>query len=118
MIVGTGIDLVEIDRISQAQTRNPRFCQRVLSPVELATFQRLSHPGRQASYLAGRWAAKEAFAKALGTGIGSQLAMTDISITNDSLGAPKLLASQFEGQVHLSISHSREYAVAQVILEK
>ena len=72
---------------------------------------------RQAEFLAGRWAAKEAFSKALGTGFDSQLSFHHIEISKNEKGKPYFLEHPFAGQAHLSISHSNLEAVAMVVLE-
>jgi holo-[acyl-carrier protein] synthase len=66
-------------------------------------------------FLAGRFAAKEAFSKAMGTGIGKDLSFLDIEIAVDPLGKPVIVKPDVNA--HLSISHSRDYAVAQVVIE-
>ncbi len=71
---------------------------------------------RQVEFLAGRFSAKEAFSKAAGTGIGKNLSFIDIEIESDALGKPMIVKPKVHA--HLSISHSREYAVAQVIIEE
>ncbi|WP_053217653.1 holo-ACP synthase [Virgibacillus senegalensis] len=117
MIVGIGIDIIELDRIENSLVKNRRLAERVLTENELAVFQQLGARSRQVEYLAGRFAAKEAYAKALGTGLG-KLSFQDIEILPDVKGAPKLKAGNDPGQnILLSISHSKEYAVAQVVIE-
>ncbi|SDM86890.1 holo-ACP synthase [Sediminibacillus halophilus] len=117
MIVGIGIDIVELDRIRDSFLRNSRLAERVLTENELAVLRKLEAPGRQVEYLAGRFAAKEAYAKALGTGLG-KLSFQAIEIMPDEQGAPQLkVKSEHNRNLFLSISHSREYAVAQVIIE-
>jgi holo-[acyl-carrier protein] synthase len=116
MIVGIGIDIVELERIRKVSIRQKRFADRILTSFEKETYEQLSG-NRQVEFLAGRFAAKEAFAKAYGTGIGVQLSFLDIQIENDEKGKPLITKPQQEG-VHLSISHSTDYAVAQVIIEK
>ncbi|RXZ00887.1 holo-ACP synthase [Fictibacillus sp. S7] len=115
MIIGTGIDIVEITRIQEVCRKQHRFPERILTERELAVFEKLSGR-RQAEFMAGRFAAKEAYAKALGTGIGRHLSWQDIEITKNDNGKPVIVAGS-EALVHLSISHSKEFAVAQVILE-
>lgn len=116
MIKGIGIDIVEIDRIKRLIEKQPKFLARVLTGTELDSYQ--SRSGRRRyEYAAGRFAAKEAFAKAMGCGIGEQLSFQDIEILSDEKGKPYIQAPFSEG-VHLSITHSREYAAAQVIIEK
>lgn len=118
MIKGTGIDLVEIERISNAQNRQPRFYKRILTESEQKKYLRLNGR-RQAEYLAGRFAAKEAFAKALGTGIGEDLSFQDAETSNDGSGKPVMQSKKCsEGErIHLSITHSKDFAAAQVIIE-
>jgi holo-[acyl-carrier protein] synthase len=116
MITGIGIDIVEIDRIRKLVQSQPRFPDRVLTEKEKAVFSKYNER-RGIEFLAGRWAAKEAFSKAKGTGIGKELSFMDIEIENDHHGRPIVTKPYAEG-VHLSISHSEQYAIAQVVIEK
>jgi holo-[acyl-carrier protein] synthase len=116
MIVGIGIDIVELERIGKVSSRQKRFADRILTSFEKEFYERLTGK-RQIEFLAGRFAAKEAFAKAYGTGIGEQLSFLDIQVENDQKGKPYITKPIEEG-VHLSISHSLEYAAAQVVIEK
>jgi len=116
MIKGTGIDITEIDRIETLLQRQPKFANRILTDKEMEKFQQLSGH-RKNEFLAGRFAAKEAFAKALGTGIGADLSFLDIEIGYEGQGKPFILKPFSEG-VHLSITHSKQYAFAQVIIEE
>ncbi len=122
MIVGIGTDIVEISRIKKAVARES-FVQRVFTPAE-AEYCRSRGAGMAASF-AGRFAAKEAFMKALGTGL-REGSLQEIEILNDELGCPyielsgKFLAmAQGRGMAKcwISISHSLEYATAQCVLE-
>lgn len=115
MIIGTGIDMIELTRIKRIVSRQPRFSERVLTPFEQKRFHSLSG-NRRYEYLAGRFAAKEAMAKALGVGIGAELSWHDMEIKSDEKGKP-FLKSPYPYLCHLSISHTKEHAVAQVILE-
>ncbi|MEQ9763349.1 holo-ACP synthase [Streptococcus jiangjianxini] len=115
MIVGHGIDLQDISAIEQAYHKKKSFADRVLTPNELMSFNALKGK-RQIEFLAGRWSAKEAFSKAYGTGIG-KVSFQDIEILSDQLGKPYVNKSPFEGQSHLSISHSGGFVQASVILE-
>lgn len=118
MIVGIGIDIIELKRIRLALERNPRFEEKILSETERVNYLTLKSRKRQVEFLAGRFAAKEALGKALGTGLGA-LRFSDITIANDGLGKPVLRFRTEEGlNSHLSISHSNDYAVAEVILER
>ena len=122
MIAGLGIDVVEIDRIQHSLTRfGAHFLQRVLTEKERAAL-----PATPASYVAARFAAKEAAVKALGTGFAQGITLQDIEIVNGSLGEPCLSlrgAAQQRMQtlgatrIYVSLTHSRQTAAAVVILE-
>lgn len=116
MIIGHGIDLQEIAAIEAAYRKKPQFAEKVLTPRELERFNSLKNQ-RKMEYLAGRWAAKEAFSKALGIGIGP-VGFHDIEILNDAKGAPYVNQSPFSGKVWLSISHSGNFVQASLILEE
>ena len=123
-IVGLGTDISEIQRIEKAASRNgDAFAQRILTQNEFLKYQVLKQKTR---FLAKRFAAKEAAAKALGTGIACGVSFHDFEITNNELGKPELYLSNQAAviantinvrSVHLSISDERHYAVATVILE-
>ena len=114
MIKGIGIDIIELSRVRHLITRQSKFVDRILTMNEKNKFKDLSE-ARKVEFLAGRFAAKEAFSKAVGSGIGRELSFLDIEIGTDASGKPFIVKP--EVQAHLSISHSREYAVAQVIIE-
>jgi len=116
MITGIGIDIVELGRIEKLATRQSKFVSRILTLTEVEKYEQLSD-ARKVEFLAGRFAAKEAFSKAVGTGIGENLSFLHIEISTDINGKPYIV-KPFSKGVHLSISHSKEYAVAQVIIEK
>ena len=125
MILGTGIDIVEIRRLANSiQRYGDAFLNRVYAHDELAIAP--AAEATRAAFLAGRWAVKEAVSKAFGTGIGASCAMTDMVVTNDDAGKPllELRGSAAEtakrlgiATIHISISHERDYAVAQAIAE-
>lgn len=115
MIRGIGIDIVELHRVRTIMERQAKFSRRILTEKEYQIFEGLSK-NRQAEFLAGRFAAKEAYAKAKGTGFGKSLSFLDIEILPDRFGKPELITKETE-IVHVSISHSKEYAIAQVIIE-
>lgn len=125
MIFGIGTDIVSYPRISEMHARyGERFARRVLSDQEMQEYA--SHP-QPARMLMKRFAAKEAFAKALGTGLRYPVSMREITVTHDELGKPELalslqLADYIEyfniSQIHLSISDERGHAVAFVVIEK
>lgn len=118
MIFGIGIDIVELSRIETMLSRQARFPQRILTEAEYARFTALSDK-RKIEFLAGRFAAKEAFSKAYGTGIGSRLSFQDIETAKDLSGKPVLACAKLDGAAaHVSITHTKEYAAAQVVIER
>ncbi len=124
MIFGIGTDIVEYARIKKMFVRyGDRFAGRVLSEHELPGLDAHADPAR---LLAKRFAAKEAFAKAVGSGIRHPVALRRISVTHDGLGKPVLqfdevlrthLAQLGINGHHLSISDERDFIVAFVVLE-
>jgi holo-[acyl-carrier protein] synthase len=118
MILRTGVDLIEIARIEEVINRHGKhYLERIYTPAEL------EQSGKQIESLAGRFAAKEAFAKALGTGIG-EVAWKEIEILGDEQNAPTLklygAAEQKAKELGLStwsvsISHGQSLAVAFVV---
>lgn len=123
MIIGLGIDMTELARIGVAYDRfGRRFLEKFLAPDELAALP----PQPRLSFLAGRFAAKEAASKALGTGFSQGIGPCLIEIVPLPAGATSLV---FHGaaterarllgmrRTHLSISHERSHAVAVVVLE-
>ena len=124
MIVGTGTDLTEIDRIASSVERfGERFLGRIYTPAEARYCLRKKN---SAESLAARFAAKEAGAKALGTGIAKGVSWREIEVTHLPGGRPTLLfhgraaeraAAMGVARAHLSLSHSRAMAIATVILE-
>ena len=116
MIVGHGIDIEALASIQNAVEKREGFAQRVLTDKEMERFASLKGR-RQVEYLAGRWSAKEAFSKAMGTGIG-KLGFQDLEVLNNERGAPYFSKSPFSGKVWLSISHTDQFVTASVILEE
>ena len=116
MIVGHGIDIEELASIERAVTRNTGFAKRVLTTKEMERFTSLKGR-RQIEYLSGRWSAKEAFSKALGTGIG-KLAFQDLEVLNNEKGGPYFSQAPFSGKIWLSISHTDQFVTSSVILEE
>ena len=125
MIVGIGVDLCAISRINDAVSRRGEcFAKRILAPKELAELNGLNHSMRVA-FLAKRFAAKEAVAKALGTGIGRGFGFRDVAITHDELGRPVVvlntenasLAATAQYRTHLSISDERTHVIAFCTIE-
>ncbi|HJV45475.1 MAG TPA: holo-ACP synthase [Bacillota bacterium] len=124
MIIGTGIDIVDKTRIQMMiEKHGERFVRRILTESEITL---VPLGGRKSEFIAGRFAAKEAFAKATGFGFGERLSFQDIELTRDSYGKPYLKIREDWTQVHypdqeihfhVSISHEKKYAIAQVIIE-
>lgn len=121
-IVGLGIDLVEVDRVAAAEGRwGQRFLDRIYTPREQAAAGSGPHRHRR---LAARLAAKEAFVKALGTGLRNGR-WTDAEVVSDSLGKPGLEVTGGLGEraramgvtgIHLSLTHEKNLAAATVVL--
>jgi len=135
MILGVGIDLVSVGRIEHLMSQfGEKFPQRIFTSAEIARAQNIKISDEnflpRALFYAKRFAAKEAFAKALGLGIGRGIDFTDIEISNDDLGAPKInllngkeefVKKHFTCQkfaIHLSITDENPLASAIVIIDK
>ena len=124
MIVGIGVDIAETARVEKLSAKyGERFARRILTTDELLEFDRRKH---SSSYLATRFAAKEAVAKALGTGIGKQLGFHSVQIDNDAQGKPllrfmgtavDLIAGLNINNAMISLSDEKHYVVAMVVLE-
>jgi holo-[acyl-carrier protein] synthase len=124
MILGTGIDIIEVARIASSNEKfGERFVNRILHADEIAYC--LSHKN-PAPVLAARFAAKEAISKAFGTGIGAQLGWQDMEIRRKESGEPfvvlhgkgeTLFASRRAKQLLVSLSHTQNYAAAMAVLE-
>lgn len=122
MIIGIGIDIVELARIGKQIEAGEGLAKRVLTEAELNQYRSLTIH-RKVEFLAGRFAAKEAVSKAFGTGIGKELSFKQIEVLQNELGAPIMkldapLLNIKDLRIHLSISHGKEQAIAQVILER
>jgi holo-[acyl-carrier protein] synthase len=124
MILGIGADVVEVERVAKLLARyGERFARRVLGEGEWEPFRAAAHPER---FLASRFAVKEAFAKAIGTGLRAPVLLTHIKLAHDPLGRPLLrLAPQLQALCesrgvrghHVTLTHERSIACAFVVLE-
>lgn len=124
MIVGTGIDIVEVARVNRLlEKHSPRFEKRIFTPEEILYCQSKAEPG---IHFAARFAAKEAVMKCLGTGMDQGIAFTDIEVTHSDSGQPsvkmhgqakKLFIRLKVKTIHISIAHEKNYAVGQAIAE-
>jgi holo-[acyl-carrier protein] synthase len=124
LILGTGIDIIEVQRVEAAREKfGDRFMRRILRPSELEYCLSYKSPG---PHLAARFAGKEAISKAFGTGIGRHLGWQDMEICRKKSGEPyvvlhgkgeTLLRERGGSLVHISLSHTAQHAVAVAILE-
>jgi holo-[acyl-carrier protein] synthase len=124
MILGIGSDILDVARVKQALERDgERFREDVFSAGEISYCEGKRRP---AQHYAARFAAKEAFVKALGNGVRDGIVWRDIEVTHEPTGKPRLHLSGASQrladehgvrQVHLTLSHTPEYAAATVILE-
>ena len=125
MILGVGIDIIEVARIASSHEKfGERFVNRILHPDEIAYC--LSHKN-PAPFLAVRFSAKEAISKAFGTGISAQLGWQDMEIRRKESGEPfvvlhgkgkKLFQSRRAKRLLVSLSHTQNYAAATAILAR
>lgn len=125
MILGLGMDLASLPRVGKCLERfGDHFCRRVLTGAEQDLLPEA--PGARVAYVAGRFAAKEAAVKALGTGFSGGISMLDVEVLRRPSGQPELRLSGSAARraealgvkaMHLSLSHEREVAGAVVVLE-
>ena len=125
MIISIGIDIIEVRRVHETIERTPRFAERVFTQAERSYCE--SRGAVAAQHYAARFAAKEAALKALQTGWSDGIAWQDIEVSAKESGAPVIL---FHGRAqelyersgattaHLSLAHTTEHAIAEVVLEK
>ncbi len=127
MIFGTGVDMVEIARIKTLYDKyGKKFLERIFSDTEIEYSLSKSNVKSAMSSLAARFAAKEAFVKALGTGVIKHINLKYIYVEIDDKGKPHIRLTRsipyFDENsitnVHLSLSHTNEHAIATVVLEK
>ena len=125
MIISIGIDIIEVSRVRETIERTPRFAERVFTEAERAYCE--SRGAVAAQHYAARFAAKEAALKALQTGWSGGISWQDVEVSAKDSGAPLIL---FHGRAlelyeqtgatsaHISIAHTTEHAIAEVILER
>jgi holo-[acyl-carrier protein] synthase len=123
MISGTGIDIIETNRVAEKIARELGFREYVFSENEIAYCESKTN---KAEHYAARFAAKEAFLKALGTGFPGGLNLNEIEIMPNDAGKPEIYfkASSLQamqqyavGKIHLSMSHLTQFACAMVVIE-
>jgi holo-[acyl-carrier protein] synthase len=129
MIIGIGSDIVDIARIERLYNNfGDKFLQRILTSHEIAESTKLILHSKKISFIAKRFAAKEAFVKALGTGFRDGIKFTDITVTNDHAGKPSLIIAAHAAiilknlagdspRIYISLSDSETMALALVVLE-
>ena len=125
MIIGTGLDIVKIERIKNSIKKySPKFEQKVFSAGEINYCQSQGDP---AKHFAARFAVKEAVSKCLGTGSSAVLGFKDMEVIHEKSGKPvlkmtgkgkKLFKKLKLKNIHISISHDRNYAIAHAIAEQ
>src|ERR1700742_3006795 len=124
MIIGVGMDMIEVDRVATRIAKEQGFRELVFSPAEITYCAAKARP---AEHYAARFAAKEAFFKALGTGWAAATAFNEVIVLPDERGAPQLilegttaetLKERGIGHIHVSLTHLAATAAAVVILEK
>jgi len=121
MIKGIGIDIIEVKRIKKIMEGSSadRFFQRILTDTEIEYCKKFSKPE---PHFAGRFAAKEAYSKSIGTGVGKAFTWKDIEILNDERGKPYIHHTKETPYSNLifnvSISHTEEYGCAMVTCEQ
>jgi holo-[acyl-carrier protein] synthase len=123
MIFGTGVDLIETDRIAEKISKDEGFREYVFSQKEISYCE--SKVNKYEHY-AARFAAKESLLKALGTGLPGGLVLNEISVVQDDLGKPffqfdgeseKFMEAKNLGRIHLSVTHLKTIACATVVIE-
>jgi holo-[acyl-carrier protein] synthase len=124
MIYGIGIDIIEVERVGKLISKKDKFIRRIYTQTEINYCENFK---RKEQEYAGRFSAKEAFSKAMGTGIGHGIKFSEIEIVNDELGKPEInlygkTKEYFENKglsnIYVTISHIKEYATAVVVIEK
>jgi holo-[acyl-carrier protein] synthase len=125
VIISIGVDIIEVRRVRETIARTPRFAERVFTEAERAYCD--SRGAAAAQHYAARFAAKEAALKALQTGWSGGIAWQDVEVASKDSGAPVILFHRRARELyemsgattaHISIAHTTEHAIAEVILEK
>jgi holo-[acyl-carrier protein] synthase len=125
MVYGIGTDLIEVERIRAIIDKKQGFREKVFTPDEIIYCE--SRPKSKAEHYAVRYAAKEAFFKALGTGLRSGMSFLDLEVMNDALGKPELiirgdtqkkLSKWGDVTILLTMTHVKQMAAAFVIIQK
>ncbi|MBM4174658.1 MAG: holo-[acyl-carrier-protein] synthase [Ignavibacteria bacterium] len=116
MVIGVGVDIIEVQRVSEIIERyGERFYNKVFTDEEVKYCNSKAKPSQ---HFAARFAAKEAFSKAIGTGLGKEFILREIEIVRDAKGKPSIRTKRkIKEKIMLSISHSDNYVVAVCVIE-
>jgi len=124
MIFGIGIDLIEVPRVEKLTKKEDKFVKKIFTQTEIDYCRKFKNGSQN---FAGRFAVKEAFLKAMGTGLSNGLKFNEIETINDKLGKPEIFLLGKTKEIfekrdlkcsHVSIAHLKDYATAIVIIEK
>ena len=124
MIFGIGIDLIEVPRVEKLARKEDKFLKKIFTQTEIDYCRKFKNGSQN---FAGRFAVKEAFSKAMGTGLSNGIKFNEIETVNDDLGKPEIVLYGSTKEilkerdlkcVHVSIAHLKDYATAIVIIEK
>ncbi|MDN6195435.1 MAG: holo-ACP synthase [Atopostipes suicloacalis] len=114
MILGIGIDIVVFDQMESACKKQEKFYEYLLTKAEIKSYQDLNSE-KKIQFLASRFAVKEAFSKAMGTGIGKKVNFQNITVLDNEKEQATIEESPFDGKSFVSISHSKSMLIAQVV---
>lgn len=124
MIFGIGIDIIEVPRVEKLTKKDDKFIKKIFTQTEIDYCRKFKNGAQN---FAGRFAVKEAFMKAMGTGFSNGVKFSEIETVNDKLGKPEIVLyggtkDKFEESnlkfSHVSIAHLKDYATAVVVIEK
>ncbi len=120
MIQGIGLDIVETSRIERLLERyHHQFIKLILTEKETVIFTNIKNQQRRVEWLAGRFSAKEAISKAIGTGIQKRLTLKDIEVMPTENGQPRaFIYGKYHERIHLSITHTKALAATYCVLER
>ncbi|MDP8204090.1 MAG: holo-ACP synthase [Candidatus Tenebribacter mawsonii] len=124
MIFGIGIDIIEVHRVEKITKKADKFVKKIFTQAEIDYCRKFKNGAQN---FAGRFAAKEAFMKAMGTGFSNGVKFNEIETVNDKLGKPEIVLYGSTKDIfsernlkfsHVSIAHLKDYATAVVVIEK
>ena len=124
MIFGLGIDIIEVPRVEKISKKDDKFVKKIFTQTEIDYCRKFKNGAQN---FAGRFAVKEAFMKAMGTGFSNGVKFSEIETVNDKLGKPEIVLYGRTKEIfeerklkfsHVSIAHLKDYATAVVVIEK